>query len=262
VTFLVLGCSKDLNENQTTRSDQCPFRDLGTNSAIQYIVDLPTKGEFNVDVNEFTQLSKDKDENKLDYLLYYAADALKELIKDPAFNQKVIEEARKSPNETANVLKIADAMAEVAPSPDQVLQSKRSEIQDKTGVEVNSLSDIDQNLTHTHSVSGINRKYDLAIFVPNLATLDPNKQPIFSPNISVDEGKYPELQDHVIAWIYDKEDNLQQITIGEEEAMKSTNPIFIIDNAALTNLSKDKQKRRDLLAGRLVQSRHFIHMNT
>lgn len=133
MTFLALSCSKDLNESQTIKSDQSFSKDLKTSSAIQHAIDLPIKGEFNVDVSEFIQMSDD--EVKLDYLLYYAADALKEIVLNPSFNQSVIDEARKSPNETANVLKLTDALPELSLGANQTLQSRKSEIQDKTGLQ-------------------------------------------------------------------------------------------------------------------------------
>jgi len=66
------------------------------------------------------------------------------------------------------------------------------------------------------------------------------------------------LNDHVVAWYYDKEGNFHQTSIGEEEAMKSSNPIFIIDNAALDNLSVIRKSRAnpDTRKARSVTSFH------
>ena len=225
---------------------------------MHYLLDLPPKKEFPADIMESINLSKDDGEIKLDLLLFYAADALKEAIKDPEFNQRVIQEARNSPNQTANLIKVTKDLPAVSSMVQENLQRIKSEIEGRIFTEINSLSDIDANLVHAHSSNNINRKYELSLFIPNLESLDPLKQPIISPNISVNEEKNPELEDHIIAWYYKKDGTLTQITIGEEEAMHSTNPIFILDNAALENFPSEKQvfKEPDTRNARSITSFH------
>jgi len=133
-------------------------------------------------------------EERLDYLLYYAATAIKDEIKNPSFSEKVIALAKQSPNQTTNLLQLSNELPLIASEAISKLEEQRGEISSRIGLDIRSLEDIDEHLVHAHPRNNISRKYDLSIFVPNLDNLDPKMQPIFSPNIPVDEEKHPEIE--------------------------------------------------------------------
>ncbi|MCB0686958.1 MAG: hypothetical protein KDC53_10545 [Saprospiraceae bacterium] len=237
---IFVGCRSDDVENPLSNNQSLSNAVINEHTDQLYFANLQ---DYNDNIFEVIDKSIDQEEVQMDYLLYFAADALKENIRNNIFNRKIIELAGRSPNQTCNIPTLLKELPEVK----LIVSEKLLEIQDKilakAGKAITSLEEIDKNLIHTNPQTNITRKYDLSIFVPNLTTLDPAKHPIFSPNLPVNEEEHPELDDHIVAWYYDENGNFHQTTIGEEEAMSSTNPIFIIDNAALLNLTKIKKER-------------------
>ncbi len=75
-------------------------------------------------------------------------------------------------------------------------------------------------------------KYYPAIFIPNLDNVDSGKQPIISPNIEVDCRNNESIEDNIVAWYFTQTGELKEIILSEETAMKTSNPLFLMDNAS------------------------------
>ena len=100
-----------------------------------------------------------------------------------------------------------------------------------------------QYVSKNPEVYGQVEQYIPALFVVNLANADPDKMPIFSPGIFVNEDltKMKNCEDCIIIWYFDKEKNdFVEGVMSEEMALTTTHPIFIVDNASeeLTNRLK------------------------
>ncbi|TSA33185.1 MAG: hypothetical protein D4R64_14700 [Porphyromonadaceae bacterium] len=171
----------------------------------------------------------DKDDEKIKNYLYQLSLATRELIKDANFNKIVIEMAKKSENQTANLLELEI----VAPEYYEAINSKLS----GKGY---SLKKIASDLTHKPSHPDPKcpeqakiEQYVPAIFIPNLDMVNDAKQPIISPNLVVDSRNDKSIEDNVIAWYYTEDGDLKEIILSEETSSKTSNPLFFLDNASL-----------------------------
>lgn len=194
-----------------------------------YILDNIPIIENNQNIDKLLLNPDDKDDEKINIYLYELSLAVRELIKDANFNRIIISMAVNSENQTASLLELKN----VAPEYFILINSKLSD----KGL---SISIISNDLTHKpvyfdskSREEAVIEKYIPAIFIPNLEILDADKQPIISPNIEVDCDNDESLEDNIIAWYYSREGDLTEILLSEETSLKTSNPLFLLDNSSL-----------------------------
>ncbi len=91
-------------------------------------------------------------------------------------------------------------------------------------------------------------RYTPAIFLVNPETADKSKTPILSFSVSFDNQETKE-EDNILAWSVNDKGEFEEFFLSEKEAMSSTNPIYIIDNAEFDNvkeLSNEKKVHNDV----------------
>lgn len=220
LSFLALACNKE--DVQETVDENV------SRANIDYTLDKVPLLENEQDINQLIINSNDKDEEKLNKYLYEIGLATKELIKNKEFNQTIIEMAKKSDNQTAYLL---DLKTE-APIFFNIINENLA----KNNL---SLDRIAEYMTHEpltgnpeYPITMEVEKYVPAIFVPNLAAIDHNKQPLLSPNIETDCSQNSDIEDYIVTWYYDENSNLHEIIVGEETSLKTTNPLFLVDHAS------------------------------
>jgi hypothetical protein len=231
--FLLSSCNKEMSlepddtMNQTLKSVQVS----------DYSLDNIPILENKQNIEKLLINPEDRDDEKINNYLYELSLATRELIKDANFNNIVIELAKKSENQTANLLELE----KVAPEYYRAINNKLS----SKGL---SLSSLASNLTHQpvnpnpkFPKTAEIEKYVPAIFIPNLDNIDIIKQPIISPNIEVDCRNDESIEDNIIAWYYTKDGDLKEILLSEETSLKTTNPLFLFDNAS-PNVKKNTVK--------------------
>lgn len=94
-------------------------------------------------------------------------------------------------------------------------------------------------LKHISEGNDIFEYYNPSIFVLNVEKANTSKLPVISSGIIVDSS-LPEMEkfdDHLIAWYCNGGGIFNEILINEETALNTTHPIFIIDNAQISNLN-------------------------
>lgn len=173
--------------------------------------------------------TEDKDEEKLNRYLYEIALATKALIKDHNFNKTILDMAKESKLKTAYLLDLKT----IAP---QYYKA----INDNLALRGLSLEEIAKDMTHAPILPNLQflettqiEKYVPAIFVPNLSNVDANKQPLLSANIETDCSNDPSIEDFIVTWYYAEDGPSKEIILGEETALETSNPLFLIDHATI-----------------------------
>lgn len=111
-----------------------------------------------------------------------------------------------------------------------------------------ALAEAIENIDLTHASTNPNNygeieNYVPAIYVPNIETADINKQPIVCSGIEVNSelDGMENYEDYVVAWFYDHSNNQWvEFLLDEETAMKTTNPVYIMDNAEEIMIARKK----------------------
>lgn len=203
---------------------------------IQYELDKVLLPDFKQNINLLLTNPEDKDDEKINNYLYRLSVATRELVKDPQFNQIIIELARKSENQTANLLLLKD----VAPKYFDIINQNLSK-------EELSIELIADDLTHKpiapnpkYPETAKIEKYVPAIFIPNLDKINSSLQPVISPNLEVDCRKDASIEDNIVCWYYTKEGSLKTIMLSEETSLSISNPLFLLDNAVTTLKTEQK----------------------
>ncbi len=224
--FLLVSCSEEITNERTEALD------LTTRSApvSDYSLDNIPIIENNQDVELLLTNPEDKDDEKINNYLYELSLATRELTMDANFNSVIIGLAKKSENQTANLLQLK----KVAPKYYRAINN----ILSKKGMSIKSIA---ADLTHKpvapnpkYPQTAEIEKYIPAIFVPNLENADVDRLPIISPNIEVDCRNDESIEDNIVAWYYTEDGELQEIILSEETSLKTTNPLFFLDNAVTT----------------------------
>ena len=175
----------------------------------------------------------DFDDEKINNLLFKLTEATSDLIKDIGFNRMIINMARNSETSSANLLDLQT----LAPHYFHAIDNKLNSLY---GL---SLQQIADDLTHRpiapnpdYPETGTLERYVPAIFIPNLDQVDEALQPIISPNLVVDGSIDESLEDNVIGWYFENEQDqfIKETLIDEASSMLTTNPLFFIDNAITT----------------------------
>jgi hypothetical protein len=233
ITAFMSSCTKEMD----FVSDGAMNHPLKSVQVSDYSLDNIPILENKQNIEKLLLNPEDRDDEKINNYLYELSLAIRELIKDANFNSIVIELAKKSENQTANLLELE----KIAPEYYRAINSKLS----GKGL---SLSSISGDLTHKPvtinskfpETSEI-EKYVSSIFIPNLSIIDIKKQPIISPNIEVDCRNNESIEDNIIAWYYTKDGDLKEILLSEETSLKTTNPLFLLDNTS-PNMKKNTVK--------------------
>lgn len=181
------------------------------------------------DVTQLLLNPEDADDEKINQHLYELSLVTRELIKDAGFNKAIIKLANASTTQTASLLDLETEAPAYYATIDAALRVK--------GL---SLKELAKDLTHRplnpnpdFPETAQVEQYFPAIFIPNLAQIDPDKQPLISPNIEVDSRNDESLEDNIVAWFYTEAGELQEIMLSEETATQTSNPLFLLDNAAV-----------------------------
>ena len=182
------------------------------------------------DINKLMTNPNDSDDEKINNYLYQISLATRDLIKDQQFNQIIIDLAQDSETNVANLLDLESE----APA---YYDSINNNLAD-SGL---SLEMIANDLTHEpvapnpdYPVTEEIEHYVPAIFVPNLENADPGLQPLISPNVVVDSREDTTIEDNIITWFFENEqdEEVTEIMLSEQTALNTENPVFILDNAS------------------------------
>ena len=178
------------------------------------------------DIEALLANPEDQEDEKINRYLYELGLATRALIRNPEFNQTIINLAKKSETQSANLLDLRT----VAPTFYQFIDTQLK-------IKGLSLAEIAENLTYqpTSEHSGIDaaqaEKYIPAIFIPNLERASANVAPIISPNIEANADEDARLEDHIVAWRYNEGGTIEEVLVNEEMALNTTTPLYLIDNA-------------------------------
>ena len=197
---------------------------------IRYELDKIPIIENTQDVSLLLTNPEDKDDEKINKYLYKLSLAVRELAKEKEFNDVIINLAKNSETQTANLLSL------------KTVSSKYYEaLNSKLAIDGLSIQSIADDLTHAPVAPNPEfpetaeiETYVPAIFIPNLDKIDATLQPIISPNIEVDSRKDENIDDNIVAWYYDELGELKEIMLSEETSLNTTNPLFLLDNAVTT----------------------------
>jgi len=229
IIFLLGSCQKEISFETVETIKQT----LKQGQIINYQLDNIPVVENNQVLENLLKNEDDPEDEKINNILFEISIAARELIKDAKFNKIIIDMAKESPNQTANLLELENKF----PYFFGVINNKLA----KKGM---SLSLLSSKLTYKMvdlkgEIAEEVEKYYPAIFIPNLSIADVSKQPIISPNIVVDCRNDESIEDNIIAWYYTKEGDFKEIILSEETSLKTTNPLFLLDNAS-PNVKKNE----------------------
>ncbi|MGF7141233.1 hypothetical protein [Roseimarinus sediminis] len=174
------------------------------------------------DVEHYLEVYEDDDDERINRSLYELSLISREILKTGDWNELIISKAKENLSATMSLNDFVSISN---------LKSGNMKIMDLK----HKLKTID--LTHVSRnpyKSGVVEKYIPAFYAPNIDVADFTKQAIISPGVEVNSelAKVAHLEDYIVCWIYNENGELQEFLINEEIAMKTTHPIFIVDNAS------------------------------
>lgn len=224
----LISCEKDqVIEIATT--------ELNFEKVSDYTLDRIPLLDNKQDVSALMKNPVDKDEEKLNKYLYEIGLATRALIKDQNFNTIILKMAKDSKLKTAYLLDLK----KTAPEYYQVINENLA----KHNL---SLEGIAADMTHAPVLPNPKfpetveiEKYVPAIFVPNLDAVDAHKQPLLSPNVEADCSNDPSIEDFIVTWYYTEDGEMNEILLGEETSLETSNPLFLIDHATLYTRDRD-----------------------
>lgn len=237
VGMAIVGCQKEQLESPTNL----------TSKKIEYRLNNIPIIENTQDVQILLTNPEDRDDEKINYHLYNLSIAVRELIKDKRFNATIIELAKKSPTQTANLLDLKTTAPQFYERINQNLAEIRNNDFRKSGSDY-SIEFIANDLTHTpvaphpdYPETAEIEEYVPAIFIPNLEQINSNLQPVISPNIEVNSTEDESIDDNIVSWYYTQTGELNEIILSEETSLNTSNPLFLIDNAVTTLETKENK---------------------
>ena len=185
-------------------------------------------------IEEYLSAVEDPDEQRLDRQLYEIGLIARDLFKDNRLNHYIMEHAGQRANDCIDLRTFKEwPMMKAGDCPPETIEELQK-ILDKT-----NLTYISKN----PEVYGTVEHYIPAIFVANLKNADPNKMPIFSAGVYVNE-EFPgmeEFDDYIVVWYFDPETKeFKEALMNEQMALTTSHPLFIVDNASeeVTNRQK------------------------
>jgi hypothetical protein len=217
---LFVGCKKE--EDYKPCSEQghgiikpknCPPIIFGVD------LDLPLNTQ---NVSNLLVKKGDPDGEKINYQLYYLSHAIQDLVQNSEFNHAIIDLAKSSYNQTADLNKLLTNNPEFKGIIDQNLALYGT-----------SFQEIYDNMTRVSPERKTFEKYKPVIFIPNLDNINPDKQPIFSPNIEVDCTYDGSIEDNIVAWYYTESGEKVEVMLSEDNSLVLTNPLFLLDNGEI-----------------------------
>ncbi len=194
------------------------------------IADFNTRAT-NQNLEVLIQNSNDREDEKINSYLYYLMHSLKELTNYTKFNELILESAKQNYFQTANLITVVNNNKEIGNIINEKLKDNTSNLDKK----VESLQEIEEKLTYNNGRTI--EKYTPVIYVPNLKNCDPTKNPLFAISVAVNSDSDESIEENIIAYYYDENQNLHKTLLSESDIIKIKNPIFIIDNGAI-NLHK------------------------
>lgn len=184
------------------------------------------------DLEELMANTVDHDDEKINHLLFKLSSAIRPLMLDPAFAQVIIDMASNNPNHCANLMDLQEVNRDY-------FNAINDELDNLYGI---TLDDIASDLTHRTMLYDVDseteapnddevEQYMPGIFIPNYATANVDKQPLLSCAITANSDDDESLEDLVVMWYYNTEDDLREILVSEATAMATSNPIFVVENS-------------------------------
>lgn len=227
LSIIFIGCEKE-NElfNTQNNEENIPFKleKKVTNYGIDFKERSTDQNLENLIIN-----LNDKEDEKINTNLYYLMLSLKNLTNYTEFNYSVIELAKQNSFQTANLMTLTKNNKILNDIINNNLENEISKA--NNNLNVKSLQEIEQNLTY--NTGKTIEKYTPIIYIPNLKTCNPQKNPLFAISVSVNSDNDETIEENIIAYYYDESNVLHTTLLSEEEAMKTSNPIFIIDNGSM-----------------------------
>lgn len=175
-------------------------------------------------ISDYFANNEDADDEKIARQLYEIAIIARPLFKDNKYNEYIINNAKLRDNSCVD-LRVFTSSTDL-----------RNLATDKAAFDNFKIRVNNADLTHRSlnlDENGKIENYIPAIFVANIENADYTKQPIFSSGTYVNNQLtgVEEYQDYIVVWFADENGEFKEILMSEETAMKTTHPIFIIDNA-------------------------------
>ncbi len=223
-SFLLIVLSS-CNQDETLDSSVSELKSISTANIEKLSTPYNT-----YDIEKYLTNLDDPDETKNNKYLLDIATTTREFLKESSMNDLILERAKTSAN---SCIAFSELLL------DKNNKYKRTSYYDLK----NTVDNADLTHRSTNPLKrGVIEEYIPAIFVPNWETADVNKQPIICPGIEVN-SELPgmeDYEDYIVAWYYDENEELQEIIINEEFTMKTSHPVFIIDNTEeeMTKLDK------------------------
>ncbi len=210
-------------------SSACSKQELAINPvgqeslSFEYVLDSvpliinPNKIELYL-INE-----SDADDEKINGQLLNIGIAVRELLTDNSMNSYILESAKQNRDKSLNLFTFA--------SNPKIKSSGSGYEKLITALNIADLTHRSQNPLK----SGVVEEYEPAIYVPNIETADPEKQPIVCPGFEVncELSGMEDYEDYIVGWYYDDEGIMNEILINESTVMNTTNPVFIIINGSI-----------------------------
>ncbi len=207
--LLTIACSKEENAlNQDPEKENSSFS----------VNDFP-KTPNPIDAKCYTIYEEDPNFEKINEQILEIAIATRNYFKEFPDMKIVESEAKSNDKEAFNLQSF-------------VLKSSSS-FTDQTAAynQLNNLL-VNSDFTYQSNSTLRNETYNFfpAVYIPNLAIADFNKEPIICAAIEVNSS-LPEMEEYegyIVGWYYDENNNLNEILINEQEAMNTTHPVIII----------------------------------
>jgi len=227
VTFVTLqSCEKKaivpesetgIVKNDVVNADK--KADLLTSNDINWILSNPDKEDMNVDKN-----------------LYYLGIALTEIVKTKSFIQDIENHVKKS-------------QLQIYPFDEFIAQKNTVEtiINNKlNNANLSAISTEKENLNYVTISDNFHYKgisYKPVIFVPNLKHADFSLPLIISPGIEVKDLPEKGIENAVIAWKLNDENEWEEFLLTEDDAMKNSNPVLILSLSTEKQIKDEKTKK-------------------
>ena len=236
VATIFYACKKD--ENSSKQQNGTPAKAFQCSNVDIAFIENPYSIEQHITNPE------DLDDEMLDRQLYEIALKAKFLFTNTDLNRFIIDKAGERANDCIDLRTFKEwPSVNTGKYPAKAVNELAATLQ-STNL---------QYISKNPEVYGQMEHYIPALFVVNLENADPNKMPIFSPGIFVNEDltNMESCEDCIIIWYFDKERNdFVEGVMSEEMALTTTHPIFIVDNACeeVTN----RLKTDDMSGGKAV----------
>ncbi|MDL2312817.1 hypothetical protein LJC68_08075 [Bacteroidales bacterium OttesenSCG-928-B11] len=177
---------------------------------------------------------EDPEEEKLDRQLYEIGLVAKHFFKDASLNRYIIENAVERANDCIDLRSFKTWPPVLKGEYPAEKIDELQKILDGT-----KLTCISRN----PETYGKVENYIPAIFVANIENADPEKMPIFSPGVFVNEDLpgMDKFEDCIVVWCFNKETGeFEEGLMSEEMALATTSPLFIVDNASEVMIERKK----------------------